>query len=118
MRGYHKSQADHYVFYRRYPVILTYVDYFKIVSHKQKTIKLLIESLNNGPKNYVLTDEGYIYNYLRVNIKNNSDRILELSQSHLAEKIINHVGLTVSAGLKARDTPAGKPTERPGEFPQ
>ena len=29
----------------------------------------LIESLNNGPENYVLTDEGDPSNYLEVNIK-------------------------------------------------
>ena len=36
------------------------------------------------------------------------DGTLELSQSHLVENSINHVGLEVFASLKARDTPAGK----------
>ena len=39
----------------------------------------------------------------------NSDGTFILSQSHLAEKIINHVRLEGSASLKARDTPSGKP---------
>ena len=30
-------------------------------------------------------------------------------QSHLVEKIINHVGITVFASIKARETPAEKP---------
>ena len=37
-----------------------------------------------------------------------SDGTFELSQLHLVEKIINHVGLAVSTSLKARETPAGK----------
>ena len=61
------------MFYRKYSVILTYVDGCIIVPHKQETITPLIEWLNNGPKNYVLTDEGDISNYLGVNIKKNSD---------------------------------------------
>ena len=56
----------------------------------------------------MLTDEGDISNYLGFNIKKNSDGKFELSQSHLVEKTINHVGLTVSKSLKSRDTPAGK----------
>ena len=33
----------------------------------------LIESLNNGTEDYLLTDEGDILNYLEVNIKKNPD---------------------------------------------
>ena len=68
----------------------------------------MIESLNIGTEDYVLTDEGYISNYLGVNIKKNPDRTFELLQSHLAKKIINHVGLTVSASLKAIEQTDGK----------
>ena len=60
-------------FYRKKSVILTYVDDCLIVSHKQKKTTSLIKSLNNGNKNYALGDEGYVSNYLGVNIKNNSD---------------------------------------------
>ena len=56
-----------------------------------------------------MTYEGYIYKCLRLNIKKNSYRTFKLSQSNLAEKIINHVGLTVSESLKERDTSAVKP---------
>ena len=57
----------------------------------------------------MLTDEGYIYNYLGVNINKSTNGIFKLSQSHLVETIINHVGLEVSASLKVRETPSGKP---------
>ena len=56
----------------------------------------------------MLIDEGYISIHLGGNIKKNSDETFELLLSHLVEKLINHVGLTVSAGLKSKETPAGK----------
>ena len=56
----------------------------------------------------MLTDEGDISNYLGFNTKKKSDGTFKLSQLHLMEKIINHVGFEVSASLKYRDTPAGK----------
>ena len=37
-RGYHQSQVDPCVFYRKDSVILTYIHYCVIVSHKQETI--------------------------------------------------------------------------------
>ena len=76
---------------------------------KQETTTALIESLNNGPENYLLIDEGDISNYLIFDIKKNSDGAFKLSKSHLVEKIINHVVLTVSLSLKERETPSGKP---------
>ena len=56
------------------------------------------------------TDEGYISNYLGVNIKKNLDVTFELLQLHLVEIIINHVGIIVSMSLNSRETPAGKPS--------
>ena len=69
---------------------------------------MIIDSLNNGPDNYVLTDERDISNYIGVNIKKKIDGTFELLQSHLVEKMINHVDLTWSASLKSRETPSEK----------
>ena len=64
----------------------------------------------------MLIDEGVILNYLGVNIKKNSYGTFKLSQSQLVEKIINHVGLILSASLKSRETPAGKPLLNKEEY--
>ena len=56
----------------------------------------------------MLTVEIDTSNYIGVNIKKNSDRILQLSQSHLIKKEINYARLIVSASLKLRDTPTVK----------
>ena len=45
-----------------------------------------------------------------------SDGIFKLSQSHLVDKIINHAGITVSASLKAKDTPSVKPLLHKDEY--
>ena len=103
------------LFYRKYPIILTYVNDYVIVSHKQEKIILSIESLNNGPEIYALPDEVDISNYLGVNIKKKSDGSFELSQSYLVDKIINHVGITVYARPNSRETPSGKPLLHKGE---
>ena len=103
MRGWHQYKFDPCVFYKNESVILTYVGGCVTVSYTKGTITKLIESLNNGPENYALTDEGDISNYLGVNIKKNPDGTFELLQSHLVEKIINHVRLTVTASLRARE---------------
>ena len=82
-RGYHQSQVDPCLFYRKDSFILTYIDDCVIVSHKQETIISLLEWLNNCPEQYVLTEKRDISNYLIVDMKNNSNGGFELSQSHL-----------------------------------
>ena len=86
----------------KFSVILTCVDYCSIVSNKQETITSLIESINNSPENYVLIYKGDISNYPGVNMKKNSYDKLELSLSHLVDKIINHAVIEVFVSLKAR----------------
>ena len=56
------------------------------ISNQHETITSLIESLKNGPENYVLTDEGDISDYIGVNINKNSYETFNLSQSHLVGK--------------------------------
>ena len=65
--------------YRKYSVILIYVDDSVIVSHKQEKITSLIEYIKNDTKDYVLKYEVDVSNYLGFNIKNNSVETFELS---------------------------------------
>ena len=62
------------VFYRKYPVIITYVDDCVILSYNQEMITSLMESLKNGPEGCALTDKADISNDLGVNIKKNMGR--------------------------------------------
>ena len=67
-RGYHIYKIDPCLFHRKESFILTYVDDYIIVSHKQETITSLIELLKNAPSNYVLTYEGYLIVAATVNL--------------------------------------------------
>ena len=58
-------------------ILLNYVGNGIIIPHKQEKITSLIESINNGPENYVLADEGDISNYIGFNTKENSDKKFE-----------------------------------------
>ena len=69
----------------------------------------MIESLNNGPEKYVLTDQGDISNYLGFNIKKKFRWDIKIITIAPSGKNINHVGIEVSENIKAREKPAGKP---------
>ena len=56
----------------------------------------------------MLTDEGYISFYNGLNMNKISDGTFITAIARGGE-IINHVGLIVSASIKSRETPAGKP---------
>ena len=66
----------------------------------------------------MLIYEGDISNYLGVNIKKTFYGKFELSQSHLVEKIINHLGLKVSEILESIDTTSGKPLLHKDKYSQ
>ena len=55
---------------------------------------------------YYLTEKGDISNHLGLNIKNNLDK--KKSRKHLVDKIIIHVGTTVSVIIKCKETMLGK----------
>ena len=71
-------------------------------------ITALIDYLKNFLEGCILTDEGDISNHLRVSIKNNPDGEFQLSQSHLVDKIIIHIGLTTSVSIKLKEPPVQK----------
>ena len=85
-RDYHPSIVEPLVFYRNDSVILICFDGLVIVSHKQETIKSLINSKNNGLEEYMLKEKGCISNYLWDKIKNNSNGTFKQSQWNLVEK--------------------------------
>ena len=62
--GYHQYQVESCLFYRKYSVILIYVDDCVLVLQIQNTITSFIELLNNGTRNYVLIEKGDILIWL------------------------------------------------------
>jgi hypothetical protein len=49
-------------------IIITYVDDCIIISDSLKDINTIVKSMKDGPKEYVLTDEGDINKFLGIEI--------------------------------------------------
>ena len=54
------------VFLRKSAIVLVHVDESIIVSKDAQVIEDLVESIKNGPANFILSDGGYIEQYLGV----------------------------------------------------
>ncbi len=92
-------------------IIITYVDDFIIVSNSMKDINTFVKSMKDGLEGYVLTDEGDIYKFLWIEIKEITKNKFELSQPSLIERIVNLLSLGQNAfdvHTKIKITPVGK----------
>jgi hypothetical protein len=74
-------------------IIITYVDDCIIVSNSMKDINTSVKFMKDGPKKYVLTDEGDIDKFLGIEIKEITRNKFKLSQPFLIEQIVNLLGL-------------------------
>jgi hypothetical protein len=77
-----------------------------------KDINTFITSMKDGPKEYVLTDEGDINKFRGIEIKEITRNKFELSQPFLNERIVNLLGLghnEFDVQTKTKITPVGKP---------
>jgi hypothetical protein len=72
---------------------MTYVDDCIIFINSMKNINTFVKSMKDGPKEYVLTDEGGINKFLGIEIKEITRNKFELSQLFLIEQIVNLLGL-------------------------
>ena len=103
-------------------MILTYVDDCIIAGTSMKDIDSFVFSMQHGPENFILTDEGDVNKFLGIEITHNEDSSIELSQPFLINRLLSLLGLCnnefktdanysatpVAKGLLHRDL-AGKP---------
>jgi hypothetical protein len=90
------------------------VDDCIIVSNSMKDINTFIASMKDGPKKYVLTDEGDINIFLGFEIKKITRNKFEILQSFLIEQIVNLLGLgqnKFDVQTKTKITLVGKPLQ-------
>ena len=66
-------------------IIITYLVDCNIVSNSMKDINTFITSMKDGPKEYVLTDEGDINKFLGIEIKEITGNKFKLSQPFVIE---------------------------------
>ena len=75
-------------------VLLIYAnDFIIIISPSRNSIDRLISSMQAGPENFKLTDEGGVNKFLGVKITCLDDNSFELSQPFLIDRILNFLGL-------------------------
>ena len=118
-RGFVQSEVDPCVFYRSDAILLVYVDDCIILSKESKVVDSIVQSLATGQdpndpmkkfsKQYVLTNDGGIKNYLGVEVDSREDGKIELRQKRLIERIIESVGLEKDILAAAKPTPVVKP---------
>jgi hypothetical protein len=90
--GFKESQSDPCVFIRKDMIILIYVDDCVLVSKSSDVIKSFIDSLTNGPEQFVFTDEGSMDKYLGVNIQKLDNNEFVLRQPFLISRILDALG--------------------------
>ena len=84
-----------------------YVDDCIIFSKSSKTNDDLVTSLQNGPENYQLTDEGDLTKYLGVDIDRRPDGSFELRQPYLIERCL--AAMEINDKVNPKSIPATKP---------
>lgn len=88
-RGLQESAADACVFFKKDLIILVYVDDCNLISNQSSTLKGFVESLKDGPENFIFTDKGKLDKYLGVDIKKTEDgKGFSLTQPFLIERIL------------------------------
>jgi hypothetical protein len=92
-QGFTPSEIDPCLYLKENMVLLTYVDGCILISPCQASIDCLVTSMQNGPKNFKLTNEGDINKFLGVEITKLDDNTFELSQPFLINCILIFLGL-------------------------
>ncbi len=91
-QGFTPSEIDPCLYLKENMVLLTYVDDCIIISPSRDSIDRLISSMQSGPENFKLTDEGGVNKFLGVEITHLDDNSFELSQPFLIDRILNFLG--------------------------
>ncbi len=107
---FHPSAIDPCLNFKKGMIIITYTVNLIIVSKSMKDINTFIKSMKDGPKGYVLTDEGDTHKFLGIEIKKITINRFELSQPFLIKRIVNLLGLgqnEFDVHAKTKITPVG-----------
>jgi hypothetical protein len=109
-RGYkQQSESDPCVFLGKESIILTYVDDIIVINRRGSTAADdLIKALREGHENFDFTDDGNLEKYLGVDVKRHKDGRIELTQTHLIQRLLEVIGMDPKT-VNSRPTPAIKP---------
>ena len=97
-RGFVESVSNPCVYINKKLIALVYVDDCILISKKESAITEFVQSLHNGPENFVFTKEGSLESYLGVCMsKLPGGRSSEIFQSFLIDRIIKAIGFDLAA---------------------
>jgi hypothetical protein len=105
-RGWRQSEIDGCLFTKEGIILVVYVDDAILISPFKTKINLEIESLK---REYDLTDEGELQDYLGIRFDRRDDGSLKLTQPRMIERVLEIVGLSKDGErVKLHDTPASE----------
>ena len=90
-------------------ILLAYVDDCIVASPSMDKINEFVQSMKDGPENFVLTDEGEVDKFRGIEITKHEESSFELSQPFLIERILRVLGLFDNE-FKVDANPAMTPT--------
>ncbi len=102
-RGFIPSTVDECVFYKGKTILLVYVDDAILCGPSSKVIDDIITSLK---KDFDVTDEGEIDDYLGVKVTRPTKDTIELKQPHLIQQILDEVGILPQSKTKDKAAPS------------
>ena len=104
------SEIDPCIYLGDGMIVLTYVDDCIIIGKDMQRIDKFIESMMNGPENFILTDEGDIDKFLGIEITQIDENRFKISQPFLIDRIASLLGFSdVDMDTNTKPTPVGKP---------
>ncbi len=107
-RNFIQSQVDKCVFFQKDCIILMYGDNCIILGKDIAIVDAVISSLKEGQEDFELVDQGSIYKYLGLLIRDINSTIFKMSQPFLIRQILEFLSLDENK-TKGQDTPVGKP---------
>ena len=93
-RDFVPSLIDPYFYLKYGMMILIYVDDCNIAGLSMKDIDSFIRSMQDGPENFILNDEGDVNMLLWIEITIYEDSSFELSQLFLIERLLSVLSLS------------------------
>lgn len=108
-RGFRPTKIDQCLYMKKGMIVLVYVDDCIIVGDDMTKINKFVESMQNGPENFILTDEGSIDKFLGIEIRRLGKTEFEISQPFLIDCILSFLDLdnsTAKSKSNEKFTPA------------
>jgi len=106
------SKIDPCLYLGKGMIVLTYVDDCIIIGNSMEKINAFVKTMQKGPENFILTDEGEIDKYLGIEITQLDGKRFQMAQPFLIDRIVSFLGLTdneFDVATNKRATPVGKP---------